>query len=340
MTSLRILGCWKRLKLEEEKDGESVDNGINDDSTRPWSDLPPELLSLIANRLGIIELLGFRGVCNGWRRASSSASAEIESEVGKDPSFLAYSDNDKKSFLYYRPNGKLYSMNIPEFEKSTCIASYQGWLILFDGDRSMYLFCPFSRARIELPQLPDDSKLYKPVAALSAPPTSPECVITVVNQFHHASLEVYLLNPGADVWIKHEMKSHKDVGDIVGSLYCQEESSFYLIGSKSYVVRFSVTEKKFYPYHIVHQRESPNCDYLPFGYDVDYFIRSGMRKCIGLPDDASISTWGTLKPGKSCDYYIHNETVKALKGQANSQLKGIWIQARFFRVPPTQRWSL
>ncbi|KAL3517499.1 hypothetical protein ACH5RR_020088 [Cinchona calisaya] len=332
---------------------ESVENDI-DDSTRPWSDLPFELLSLIANRLAIIEFLGFRGVCKGWRCASSSASADIESAVGIKPSFLVYSERDKKCSLYYweddknhkdslyykdgedKKEWKMYSINIPELENATCLASNQGWLLLFEQG-SMFFFCPFSRARIDLPQLPE-SEFSNPVAAFSAPPTSPECIISVANRLDNWKVEVYLLNRGDSIWTKHERRCQADdLGTITGALYCKEESSFYFLDSFTEVLRFSVEGKRFFPYRIVPPSKDPYCDYLPFVYKVNYFSRcAGLRTFLGLQDDASISTCGTILPGKECDTCVKNEIVEAPNGHANSQLKGIWIQTRFLQVPPTQ----
>lgn len=65
-------------------------SSVGQDVTRPWADLPPELLSIIAEKLGLIELLSFRGVCKAWRISSSTASAETESANNLEPSFLAY----------------------------------------------------------------------------------------------------------------------------------------------------------------------------------------------------------------------------------------------------------
>ncbi|OMO77843.1 hypothetical protein CCACVL1_14779 [Corchorus capsularis] len=131
------------------------------ESTKPkkpdWSDhLPIDLLGLIANRLGLIDLLRFRVVCKNWNFVSSNASAEIEALPNNDPWFLIY-DYDSKCMLKTDESKKIYrAVKIPEMNGATCIASNHGWLLLFKtpGSGSMCFFCPFSRARIEIPKFP------------------------------------------------------------------------------------------------------------------------------------------------------------------------------------------
>ncbi|CAI9108002.1 OLC1v1007507C1 [Oldenlandia corymbosa var. corymbosa] len=147
----------------------------------------------IANRLGIIQLIAFRGVCKSWRAASFPASAHLESAAKTAPCFIVYNDQDKKCSLYYEEDKdankvgrKKYELSIPEFENATCLASNHGWLLLNrhpcsgSGAGSLFFLCPFSRARIDLPEIPE-SDISGYVGAFSGPPTSPECIVTVAN---------------------------------------------------------------------------------------------------------------------------------------------------------------
>ncbi|PWA46306.1 F-box domain-containing protein [Artemisia annua] len=56
------------------------------DRYRPWSDLPIELLSPIADQLALIELLSFHGTCKGFRSASTTASAKNGKPNANEPS--------------------------------------------------------------------------------------------------------------------------------------------------------------------------------------------------------------------------------------------------------------
>lgn len=153
-------------------------SSFSEDQIVPWVDLPPGLLSPIANSLGIIDLLSVRGVCKDWRLAPSTASAEIEYVPTTEPWFILYGETEICTL--YTPNvKKIYSINFPELKNSTCLASNQGWLLLFQ-EGSIFFFCPFSRARIDLPRFPHQ-EMSDHVAAFSCPPTSLECIVSVMN---------------------------------------------------------------------------------------------------------------------------------------------------------------
>ncbi|KAF5731490.1 hypothetical protein HS088_TW18G00168 [Tripterygium wilfordii] len=73
---------------------------------KKWSDLPYELLSGIADRLGLIEHLCFRGVCKDWNSASETASAEIESLPDHEPWFLLYGGSESSQCHLVTESGK------------------------------------------------------------------------------------------------------------------------------------------------------------------------------------------------------------------------------------------
>ncbi|KAJ7972878.1 F-box protein family [Quillaja saponaria] len=162
---------------------------------RSWSDLPPELLSKIADSLGLIELVSFRGVCKDWNSASSIASAQVES-LSDEPWFLMYGENSECVLLSNL--GTKYIMDIPEMDGATCLASYQGWLLVFNKG-SMFFFCPFSRAKIDLPMFPY-KELSDHFAAFSSPPTSKDCIVTVTSRCSELELELNLLRCGENEW--------------------------------------------------------------------------------------------------------------------------------------------
>ncbi|XP_022642981.1 F-box/kelch-repeat protein At1g57790-like [Vigna radiata var. radiata] len=147
--------------------------------TGNWSDLPGDLLSQIANGLGLIDFLSFRCVCKDWNTASLKVSP-YDRSVLCDPWFLMYGGEGSKCSVLSHQN-KCYSINLPELDGARCLASYEGWLLLF-GEGSLFFFCPFSRAKIELPNCPlTDASEH--VAAFSAPPTSEDCIVFTVKDF-------------------------------------------------------------------------------------------------------------------------------------------------------------
>ncbi|XP_039003816.1 F-box protein At4g12382-like [Hibiscus syriacus] len=178
-------------------------------AVRGWGDLPNELLPAIAERLGLIDLLCFRGVCKDWNSASSAASAEIEALTDLEPWFLVYGENNSSRCTLVTGSGERYSITIPEMEGATCLASSQGWLLLF-RQGSLFFFCPFSRTTIELPvpcQLAHGESSDH-VAVLSAPPTSDDCDVCIICRIERRQdLELYVIHRGANSWTNHKLYS-------------------------------------------------------------------------------------------------------------------------------------
>ncbi|CAL5357569.1 unnamed protein product [Camellia sinensis] len=306
------------------------------ETTRPWSDLPRDLLSPIANRLGLIELLGFRGACKDWKAASSTASAKTESSSDHRPWFILYGENSE-CILYDQLDKKKYTINVPELDGATCLASNQGWLLL-SREGSIFFFCPFSRARIELPSFPH-SDLSGHNAALSAPPTSENCVVCVINRHDHLIVELNVLRRGEQTWTKVNYDCPENVlGVVTGTTY--HEGTFYFLDNRSKLLTYAVKKKKWVLYTIVDSSSASTNDCLPFAYRTNYFRNWDMKRCLELGEDVSVSTCGTgvRSFGGEYDMVINNESIAAVSKEIESprQLKGIWIESRFLQIPPNQ----
>ncbi|XP_059625359.1 F-box/kelch-repeat protein At1g57790-like [Cornus florida] len=297
------------------------------------SDLPPELVSAIADRLGLIELLGFRGTCKEWHSASSTASAQIESSPNHNPWFLLYGENSE-CVLYNESDKKKYTISIPELDGATCLASDEGWLLLFKKG-SIFFFCPFSGAKIDLPQFPH-SELSNHVAAFSSPPTSHECIVSVINRRDKLKLELNVVHRGDNTWTKHEQNDPLDYSDNV-TCATYHEGHFYYLDNKDGLLTFSVSDKTWMLYRIIEDDSDSNADRLHFGFRRSYFGKTDVKKGLELEDNVSISTCGTRSSNR---LFINNESVKASKEPESRHLKGIWIQPRFHQIPPNQSWLL
>ncbi|CAI9781134.1 unnamed protein product [Fraxinus pennsylvanica] len=306
----------------------------------PWQHLPPELLSLITSSLGIIDLLSFRGVCKDWRSASCTSSAEVESDPNSMPWFILCGET--QNCTLYNPNDKkIYSINFPELKHSTCLASNQGWLLLFQ-EGSIFFFCPFSRARIDLPQFPHQ-EISDHIAAFSCPPTSLECIVSIINRSDESTLEINALKRGETVWTTHTFERNKwSFGTIIGGIFNDIKGAFFYLDNARKLLSFSTEESKEKNYNIYQlfanppDNKSVGNGYLPICCDRSYFRRSGLQDWIGLKDDISISICGAIIPTHRINILISNECIKASNGSAECQMKGIWIQPRFFQIPRTQ----
>ncbi|KAL6214783.1 hypothetical protein ACLB2K_014215 [Fragaria x ananassa] len=183
---------------------------------RAWSDLPPELLSLIAERAGLFELLSFFRVCNTWHSASSTSLAHIaEHEVNKGPWFLLYEDKNSECQLL-TATGKKFTTSLPELDGTTCLATYGAWFLLFKQGGSMFFFHILSRQRIDLPEFPVP-ELTDHVGAVSSSPTSQDCVVCVISRSDDETLDAKLLFLRDKTWIGSEYSHPRAKTDTIKS---------------------------------------------------------------------------------------------------------------------------
>ncbi|KAE9460557.1 hypothetical protein C3L33_07559, partial [Rhododendron williamsianum] len=309
--------------------GNTRDNNVE---TRSWSDLPHELLSPVADGLGIIDLLGFRGTCKDWRSASSTASAEIESSLHRKPWFLLYAEGNPQCQLYNVSAKTQYdSINIPELEESACLASNHGWLLLFNKG-SIFFFCPFSRAKIELPDFPH-SEISDHVAVFSAPPTSKKCTLCVINRNDEHDMELNILKRGDQKWDKVYYPAEDGIrmDKVMGVGF--RGKCFYFFDKDKKVLTYE--KKEWEIYRIVVDSKAPAA-ILPFHCHRSCLMGNGnLKTWLNLGEDVSISTCGTYYG----DDIVHNEKIAASKKEGETRkLKGIWIHPRFLQAPSNQCW--
>nr|POE50421.1 f-box protein [Quercus suber] len=269
-----------------------------------WSGLPADLLSLIVDRLGLIELLSFHGVCKAWRAAASTALSKIEASANHKPWFLIYGENSQCHL--YNESGRRYTTSIPELDGATCIASHQGWILVFKGG-SMFFYYPFSHAKIDIPTFPL-SVLSNHAAAFSSPPTTLECIVAVMHRDIMSGFSLYVLQRGANAWAKCELVQ------------------FY-------------NDKTCVQHTLLKNENSTTIKHLPYVRSKSHFVRRNMKKKLGLDEDVSISICGTVVQNDSTDIIICNEEVESAEEFESSYLKGVWIQPRFFHLSPNQSWS-
>ncbi|KAM7276089.1 hypothetical protein ACFE04_017955 [Oxalis oulophora] len=294
----------------------------SDPLARPWSELPDELLEIIASYLGLIELISFRAVCQDWRFASWKATAEIGSSK---PWFLAIID--KSDCLLVDESNKRYNVTIPELCEATCIGSNYGWLLLLK-ESSTFFFCPFSRAKIELPQLPC-SETFEPVAAFSSAPTCKDCIVCVISNSVDAgnSVEIHTLQRGASSWTTHKFNGDR-TRTFNGAFY--QDYSFYFFYGVDFVVKFSVGDKKSTLFKVVKPTSNgPKLPVLPCALMTDS-CKVGIESQF---ENASISTCGTVLVRDSQKYVICNQKINT---DANRKMKAVWTHPRFFELSPEQ----
>ncbi|XP_021811043.1 F-box protein At3g56470-like [Prunus avium] len=316
--------------------------------------LPPELLSKIADGLSLIDLLSFRSVCKAWNSASSTASAQNESSY--EPWFLLYEEHSDQCQLLICESGKTYTIsNIPELKGATCLASNQGWLLLFKPScGSIFFFCPFSRAKIDLPKLPA-SQLCEHVAAFSSPPTCQDCIVSVISRINDLELELNVLHRGGNEWIRHQRNfTPWPVNRIECGAFHNGEFYFFACGGDR-LIQVAVTAASnlqwqcfsILPVSAVSAPPPAEDEIVSLRDEMGYLDKKNVKQQLGMGRDVSISTCGTqIRVLDGQDRVVFNENGSIVSAEQSSSsktkspdFKGIWIHPIFCQISPIhQSW--
>ena len=191
------------------------------ENRRCWSNLPVDPLTMILRCLCFLDRLSFRGVCKQWRSASQNFPAQYGRSAADDPLWLMISRNstDTKWEFGDPSTTRIHAIDVPELCRSSTrlVLSKHGWLLVFSSkpSPSLFFFNPFSRARIDLPWTTDFSGMthmlkfryrrtiiydYIPVFALSAPPTSPDCVVYAIAYIDEDKIRISFCRRGDSCW--------------------------------------------------------------------------------------------------------------------------------------------
>ncbi|KAB2632338.1 hypothetical protein D8674_028585 [Pyrus ussuriensis x Pyrus communis] len=314
------------------------------------SNLPPELLSMIADRLSLIELVCFRSYCKAWNSASSAASAKIESALDFEPWFLLYGTGDEKI-----DSGQIcklvadcstkFNMSLPELDGATCLASHQGWLLLFKegqhgSNSSMFFFRPFSKTKIDLSESPI-SKVSDHVAAFSCHPISLDCTICVTGRINNDELEVNVLRCEANKWVQVNIRSTRAmISTTECNAYRTRKQGFYFLDRKDGLLVVPISKSTVSPeVSSVTDATHTTSKAEIFSTYKKYFKSTNMKEKLGIAvdEDVSISTCGTQTQEDGNDTFIYNETIP---GECKSpKYKGVWIYPKFYQIyPKDQSW--
>ncbi|KAL4378718.1 hypothetical protein GQ457_02G035490 [Hibiscus cannabinus] len=308
---------WKNVKLC----GFSRFIKRNRETTRDWTHLP--LLPSIADRLGLLELLRFRAVCKDWYVASSAASDNVEGLSDREPWFLLYGDDNSTCTLVTEYSNEKHTIDIPELNGTTCLASSHGWLLLF-REGSMFFFCPLSRAKIHIPGKFPHSVISNHVAIFSAPPTSEDCIVGVLSRTA-TKFELHIIRRGATSWTNHKLKSTFPK-EIYYAAY--NKGSFYFIYDRTLMVYFNIEEQIFRLMKIIYAKSETG---LRFRTEDE---RKKMDEQLDFHDMSQVSICGTIL---SCDYGRCNKMVR-YENNRTYQKQGAWFQPRFHQISEKQSW--
>lgn len=119
-----------------------------------WSQLPVELLEVIAKKLTVyIDYIRFRAVCSSWRSSVPNFPRHLPCQL---PWLMLPKSHRRLSRcgFFSLSENKVHSLNLPEASHSKRLCgSSCGWLIILDETPVITAVNPINRAKINLPHL-------------------------------------------------------------------------------------------------------------------------------------------------------------------------------------------
>ncbi|WZY81082.1 hypothetical protein YC2023_027466 [Brassica napus] len=144
-----------------------------------WSELCPELVQCVFERLSFTYLKRGRSVCSSWRTALRGCVPK----GNQIPWLILFPQNDNNnennntSCVLFVPEDRDKTYKTRDlgayFVKSSCVATYGSWLLMLDTLWNLYIINPLTGERIDLPttdyaqyERPSDIKPQDLVACL------------------------------------------------------------------------------------------------------------------------------------------------------------------------------
>ncbi|XP_029122848.1 F-box protein At2g26160 [Elaeis guineensis] len=217
-----------------------------------WSDLPTDLLGLIAKKVALIaDYIRFRAVCKSWR------SAALPANLRPQPPLLLlpyHRLTDVRPFFSLATNS-VRTLSIPQSYGQAILASSHGWLLML-RDTALSLLNPVTRVQIWLPPptdfyLPGRSATegggHKAISFIwnasffSSPGSrAHDCVITVmVHNWSSGQRHVHFCRLGDSFWTELKTDSPAPLVSVV-----YDDGRFYTLDINGIVTVYAAATSK------------------------------------------------------------------------------------------------
>ncbi|KAG8374114.1 hypothetical protein BUALT_Bualt11G0097200 [Buddleja alternifolia] len=155
-------------------------------------DLPNELLEKILSQLNLRDNIRASAVCIRWNTVATSV------RVADKAPWVMLPPKSGDFYEFYDPSERQrHFLELPELRGSRFSYAKDGWLLMYKPKTNgIFFFCPYTRELIELPNL----RLTYQIAAFSASPKCPSCVIFTVKHVSPTVVSVSTCHPGATQW--------------------------------------------------------------------------------------------------------------------------------------------
>ncbi|KAL4202682.1 hypothetical protein AMTRI_Chr02g222340 [Amborella trichopoda] len=213
---MELMRSWRTLSRKRKCHHEEEVGGAEEE--RCWSELPPEVLCLVIERLTMPDFVRATAVCKPWAWVGRCGPAK-PTQCKLPWLLVATRTNGSESWhMLDVLSGSAYVLSLSDLEGCKCHSSRQGWLLCSKGS-SIFFLNPFSKARIDLPKLrfPFDRAIF------SGPPrgSSSGCLVILFRSLGSTRL-VSTWQPGDEDWKSYFCLNGRSIGQIEDAAFGPE----------------------------------------------------------------------------------------------------------------------
>lgn len=228
--------CEQLREDEEVNYTNKVSHEVGEDDEEGKSiflELPVELQESIAKRVPVgQDYMNFRAVCRTWRSIAPPCRWRYNASTTIPYPWLVLFQREKETFNFRDPrdNGAYYlTITAPELS-SDCVIWFakDDYLLVSQGERSIFVFEPLTNKRIQLPDMAEYSCMSS-ICVSTSPIHSENWVIFGFESSYPGSIFIYFLCSGRKKWVEEEVDNERPFrASRISPVYL--DGSFYCLG--------------------------------------------------------------------------------------------------------------